>query len=704
MWPVDSIRMVLWSLVGSARLSEWPGLLGAFNRNGNTMNFSIRMKLAMGFGFIIVMLVMLVGVVQLKTGEASASTDEVLYEATPAVELCLSVQGEIHHALSMHRGYMILGLPALAQERLETWDVIDGYLVELDALSEGWESEALGREYAEFKSVMADFRAAQQRIADVSWTDGDLPANVQYFDVAEPFGDQMVSSLQMILDEEESLAAGPERKLLVRRVGEAEGHLLKSRNAIASYLGSGKEEHLEKITSCLTACQDSVDRLTTMTGLLTPTQKVNFDAYISARATFIKEANAAVAIRESAGFCVSEDICLNTVTPLAGEAVALMGSIADQQVVIKDGAVADYERANASMLSTVMVVGVVSVIASSLIAFFLSGSITKRLGMVMGYASEIADRDLSTAALEMKSTDEIGQLAGKINEMRNSIKEVITDVLSSTQMVASSSAELAASAEEMASGMEIQQQQTQQVAAAVEELSQSVGQVAAKSADATRASEESQHLAEEGGTIVNSTVEEMQGIALEVQSSADTINELGQKSQTIGEIIAVINDIADQTNLLALNAAIEAARAGEHGRGFAVVADEVRKLAERTTEATKEVSVSIRGIQDETGTAVQLIENGSQRVTRGVDLASQAGEALRSIVSGSQGVQGMVKDIAAAASEQTSAADEIARAVEGISSVTNQSSAGAAQSSAAAVDLASQAEQLQVLVSRFKLD
>ncbi|MEQ9208211.1 MAG: methyl-accepting chemotaxis protein [Phycisphaerales bacterium] len=668
------------------------------------MNFTIRTKLAMGFGFIIVMLILLVGVVRMKTAAAGSATTEVLYEASPAVELCLSVQGEIHHALSMHRGYMILGLPSLAQERLETWDTIDGYLVELDALSAAWDDQALVDEYVEFKSVMAEFRTAQQEIADVSWTDADLPANVQYFDVAEPFGDAMVAGLQSILNEEESLAASAERKLLVRRVSEAEGHLLKSRNAIASYLGSGKQEHLEKITSCLTACQASVDRLKSMAGLFTPTQRANFENYLSSRDVFIAEANKAVAMRSSPGFCVSEDICLNKVTPLAIEAVDLMGSIADQQVVVKDAAVAEYEQANASMLSTVLFVGIVSVIASSLIAFFLSGSITKRLVKVMNYASEIADRDLSTPALEMKSTDEIGQLAMKINEMKISIKGVIADVLASTQMVASSSAELAASAEEMASGMEIQQQQTQQVAAAVEELSQSVGEVAAKSADATTASEESQHLAEEGGNIVNSTVEEMQGIATEVQSSADTINELGQKSQTIGEIIAVINDIADQTNLLALNAAIEAARAGEHGRGFAVVADEVRKLAERTTEATEEVSVSIRGIQDETGTAVKLIENGSQRVTRGVDLASQAGAALRSIVSGSQGVQSMVKDIAAAASEQTAAAGEIARAVEGISSVTNQSSAGAAQSSAAAVDLASQAEQLQTLVSRFKLD
>ncbi|CAE7760636.1 mcpQ [Symbiodinium sp. CCMP2592] len=664
------------------------------------MNLTIRMKLAMGFGFIIVMLIMLVGVVRFKT----QASDGLLQSSSEAVELSLSLQGEIHHALSMHRGYMILGLEALADERLEAWDLIDGYMRDMDALAAGWDDPELVGQYDRFKTVMADFRVAQQQIAEVSWTDGDLPANVQYFDVAEPFGDEMVARLQAILDEEESQAASAERKLLVRRVTEAEGHLLKSRNAISAYLGSGKEEHFERIGSCLTACQASVDRLMTMTGLFTASQQANFDAYISARETFIAEAKEAVAIRSGDEFCVSETICLTQVTPLAIEAVDLAKLIAERQSEFKEEAIAQFEQASASMLATVQAVGFGAIAASTLIAFFLSSSITKRLKAVMEYASKIADRDLSMDALEMKSGDEIGQLAGKVNEMKDSLKFVIGDVMSSTQMVASSSTELAASAEQMASGIEIQNQQTQQVAAAVEEMSQSVAEVAAKSSDATTASEESQALAEEGGQIVQNTVDEMQGIATEVQSSADTINELGAKSKTIGEIISVINDIAEQTNLLALNAAIEAARAGEHGRGFAVVADEVRKLAERTTEATEEVSVSIRGIQGETSTAVELIENGSKRVGRGVELASSAGQALQSIVSGSQGVQQMVRDIAAAAGEQTAAADEIARAVEGINSVTNQSAESASQSSAAASDLAKQAEQLQELVSRFKLE
>ncbi len=325
------------------------------------------------------------------------------------------------------------------------------------------------------------------------------------------------------------------------------------------------------------------------------------------------------------------------------------------------------------------------------------------LAKVVEIMKVAGEGDLSQR-LDLKRSDEMGVLSTWFNTLLDNLSNMVSEVRGASQAVASASTEIAASADEMASGLQEQETQTQQVAAAVEELSQSVAEVAAKSSDATQSSEESQQLAEEGGQVVRSTVEEMQGIATEVNASAQTINALGEQSEKIGEIIAVINDIADQTNLLALNAAIEAARAGEHGRGFAVVADEVRKLAERTTKATEEVSSSIRGIQSETISAVTQIEAGSERVGKGVDLANQAGSSLETIVTGCQSVQSMVQDIAAAANEQSSASDEIARAIETISTVTRQSSEGAGQASQAAGDLAHQAEQLMSLVGRFKVD
>jgi methyl-accepting chemotaxis protein len=188
-----------------------------------------------------------------------------------------------------------------------------------------------------------------------------------------------------------------------------------------------------------------------------------------------------------------------------------------------------------------------------------------------------------------------------------------------------------------------------------------------------------------------------------VSNGSKSVEALGVRGEQIGSIIATINDIADQTNLLALNAAIEAARAGEHGRGFAVVADEVRKLAERTTQATNEVSSSIQAIQSETRAAVERMEEGVAEVVKGVELAGTAGQSLTMIVNSSGEVTHMIQSIAAAAEEQSAAAEQVSRSVEAIAIETRETTEGTRQAVQAAADLSNRAESLRRLVSQFKV-
>jgi methyl-accepting chemotaxis protein len=234
-------------------------------------------------------------------------------------------------------------------------------------------------------------------------------------------------------------------------------------------------------------------------------------------------------------------------------------------------------------------------------------------------------------------------------------------------------------------------------------MASTVVEISNNSAKAAAAARSAEETARRGGKIVEEALTTIRSIAGAVGDTATKIEGLGKSSDQIGRIIGVIDEIADQTNLLALNAAIEAARAGEQGRGFAVVADEVRKLAERTTKATREIAQMIEAIQQETKTAVEKMHLGTGQVQAGVETTTQAGKALADIITAAQQVGDMVEQIAASATQQSSTTEQISDSVEQIVGSYGQSAASARQSAETCQGLANLALDLQQLVSRFQL-
>jgi methyl-accepting chemotaxis protein len=316
---------------------------------------------------------------------------------------------------------------------------------------------------------------------------------------------------------------------------------------------------------------------------------------------------------------------------------------------------------------------------------------------------QLAANNLAADDLQMSDQSEIGRAGLALNQMKKSLGEMICSIADTAGHVASASEQISSAASQQAASTGSQKDQTAQVATALQQMAATVQQVSENSGRAAEASRKAADTARLGGGVVEQTLVKMQVIANSVRSSAEKVEELGKRSDQIGRIVSVINDIADQTNLLALNAAIEAARAGEQGRGFAVVADEVRKLAERTTTSTKEIATMIEAVQSETRLAVQAMEEGTQQVAEGVATTQKAGEALKQIIHVSQEVGDMVTHIATAATQQSSATEDINNSMNQIARLLIESADGAQQSEKACQELSALAFDLRKLVGNFKL-
>ncbi|EMB49719.1 methyl-accepting chemotaxis protein [Vibrio mimicus] len=394
-------------------------------------------------------------------------------------------------------------------------------------------------------------------------------------------------------------------------------------------------------------------------------------------------------------------ILLQKINPLYGDIKQAAEAFLDIQIKEGKANFLASERDIRQFLWSVGLLGALALIVTTTLALLIAKRVNNAVHQLADSATNIADGDL-TQRIPVTGSDEFSDIAEYVNRIVSSFQHVISNNRHSISALATAAEQNASVAMQTKQNIVEQQSQTQQIATAIHQFTATVHEVAQSAGLAAEASEEAEQAAAQGRKVVNENIAMIEGLSNDLQQMLEAMQLLAKDSEDIGSVVDVIQSISEQTNLLALNAAIEAARAGEQGRGFAVVADEVRTLASRTQESTKQILQTVQRLQQSSRDSTQMIEQGVDSASKAVEKARLAGTALSQISANVDRISNMNTQIATASEEQSAVTEEINKNISAISEISNQTAVGAQQSSEATLELARLADNMQQEVARYK--
>ncbi len=642
------------------------------------MTLTIGKKIGLSFGIILLLMTISAGVTYSLIIDNENIQNKVVNLRMKTVLLGKDVINGVNESLAGLRGYMILGnnpnkAKAMQDTRQSAWNNIENAIKEYDILAKNWTVPANVKRLQVIKSELAAFKTAQQEIEDISHTDANIESYHLLLTEAAPRASIMLANITAMIDEETQLKATNARKSLLKNLADTRGSFAIGLANIRAYLLSGDDVFKRNFEAKWKVNEISINKINdNQPSLLTKSQQKLWNEFISVRNEF-KNLPAQMFNLRSRDDWNKANYWLGTkAAPRASKILSLLSEMKESQDQLLSNDIAEAKNLVHTLKSTLIFITLTSLILGVVCSVIFSRDLLMRLGSILTRAEHIADGDMTGEPLTAMGKDELSDLTTAINQMSLSLSNLVQKTADSMVEASKGTNKILVANQEMASGINEQTAQIEQIAAAVEELSNSSSEVANNCVNASDSSTKALELAKSGDSVVQNTLSQMVLIKDAFESSSTAITSLSQQSKEIEDILSVIKGIADQTNLLALNAAIEAARAGEQGRGFAVVADEVRQLAGRTTEATSKVEGAIESMRRETESAVTMMAEGGVKVEQGVEMTNDAASSLGNIITSVDNVVEQIQAIAATAEEQSMTTAEVAQNTESVSSVSQQ--------------------------------
>jgi methyl-accepting chemotaxis protein len=632
------------------------------------------------------------------------SANKVVELRIPTAQASASVLNGVNHALAALRGWMLLGKDKFKDERQSAWDIeITPAIATLDKMSANWTNPKNIIKLKEIKALLKDFDQEQKNIENIAQTLQNIPSIEMLYQQAVPQASIMSKEITKLIDIELNLKANSERKALLGMMADVRGSLGLALANIRGYLLSGEAHYRITFEQLWDKNQRRFSDLKTQQAILNTEQKKSLTIFSEAMAVFSPLPKQMLDSRGQDDWNLANHWLASKAAPLGFKIKTILSDMAiNQKTLLKNDAsilVASSDRA-VSMAWVLLVVGVIVAIS---LAVIIIRSIIPPLNSISKKLLQIKDNNDLTISLDNQGSDEISAMADALNDLFSTFKVSLHEVSSASNQISVTAEETSVISNQITNSIQNQAEQTELIATAMNEMTATTKEVAQSISISADASDEAHEHVSTATEIMNKTILTINDLADKILNTSQTVNEVEQNSIKIANVLEVINSIADQTNLLALNAAIEAARAGEQGRGFAVVADEVRALAARTQESTGEISSIMNDLQQSAKNAVTSITQSKEQVDEVVNQAQLSSEVLVTISEVITNINDMSNQITTASEEQGVVAEEINMNVVNIHDKTQENVEAITESSKAGRELAQLSVKMQTLVSRFKV-